>query len=87
MKQVFALTLALGLAASLYAAEPPQATSTAKKSTKKAAPSVSTQLTELKQAMEAQQQQIQQLSQQVQSRDQHIQQLEQKLDQSQAAAA
>jgi len=89
MKQVFALTLALGLAASLYAAEPPQATSTTKSSgkTTKKAPSVSTQLGELKQALEAQQQQIQRLSDQVQSRDQHIQQLEQKLDQSQAAAA
>lgn len=89
MKRVLTLALALALAGSLYAAEPPQDTSTpATKSTrKKAAPSVSTQLGELKQAMEAQQQQIQQLGQQLQSRDQRIQQLEQRLDQSQAAAA
>jgi hypothetical protein len=94
MKRVFALALALALAGSLYAAEPPQDASTpAAKGTrkqtppKKSGPTISTQLSELKQAMEAQQQQIQQLSQQVQSRDQHIQQLEQRLDQSQAAAA
>jgi len=92
MKRVLALALFMALVGSLCAAAGQQAaTSSTAKGTKKkaprvAAPSVSSQLTELRQAIDAQQLQIQNMSQQLQSRDQRIQQLEQRLDQSQAAA-
>ena len=90
MKQALALALSMALAGSMFAAEPPQDTSTpAAKSTRKAAtkaPSVASQLNELKEAIEAQQKQIQDLGQQIQSRDAQIQQLQQRLDASQAAA-
>jgi cell division septum initiation protein DivIVA len=91
MKQALALALSMALAGSMFAAEPPQDTSTpAAKSTRKAAakaPSVASQLNELKEAIEAQQKQIQDLSQQIQSRDAQIQQLQQRLDASQAATS
>jgi len=89
MKHALALALAMALAGSLYAGQPPQDTQApATKGTKKMKPpSVASQLSELKEAIEAQQKQIQDLGQQIQSRDQQIQQLQQRLDQNQAAAA
>lgn len=90
MKQALALALSMALAGSMFAAEPPQDTSTpAAKPTRKAAtkaPSVASQLNELKEAIEAQQKQIQDLGQQIQNRDAQIQQLQQRLDANQAAA-
>jgi hypothetical protein len=89
MKQALALALSMALAGSMFAAEPPQDSSTpAAKSTRKAAtkaPSVANQLNELKEAIEAQQKQIQDLGQQIQNRDAQIQQLQQRLDASQTA--
>jgi len=92
MKRVLALALLMALMGSLCVAAAQQASSSGaaqgikKKTPKAAAPTISSQLTELKLAIEAQQQQIQSMGQQIQSRDQRIQQLEQRLDQSQAAA-
>jgi hypothetical protein len=92
MKYVLALALSCAMIASALAAPAPQdaATGTEKKTTHKAAPSVTKQLNELKtemrQAIDAQQQQIQLLRQELQTRDQAVQQLQQRLDQSQATA-
>ena len=92
MKHAIALALASALVVGAFAAAAPQDT-TAGSSTKKkavaktAAPSVSTQLSEMKRAIDAQQQQILQLMNQLQSRDAVIQQLQQQVGQVQNAAS
>ena len=93
MKRIMAVVLSIAFAGSVIAAQAQDTatattTKSAKKKTaaKKAAPTVSEQLSEMKQAIDAQQQQIKQLSDMVQTREQKIQQLEQRLDQSQAVA-
>jgi hypothetical protein len=94
MKQGMALALAFAMVFGAVAPAAAQDTSTASSSstkkraaTRKAAPSVSTQLSEMKQAIDAQQQQILQLMNQLKSRDSAIQQLQQQVGQAQSAAS
>ena len=93
MKQGMALALALALVFGAFASAAAQDTSTGsstttkrRAATRKSAPSVSTQLSEMKQAIDAQQQQILQLMNQLKSRDAAIQQLQQQVGQAQSAA-
>ncbi len=93
MKHAMALAVSFALLFGAVAAPVAQNTAAGSTSTKKkavaktAAPSVSTQLSEMKLAIDAQQRQIQQLTQQVQSRDAVIQQLQQQVGQVQTAAS
>ena len=93
MKQGMALALAFAMVFGAFAAAAAQDTSTGsstttkkRAATRRSAPSVSTQLSEMKQAIDAQQQQILQLMNQLKSRDAAIQQLQQQVGQAQSAA-
>ena len=86
MRQVTSAVLTVFFAVNLAMAQDAGMGTGAKRS-KRSAPSVSAQLSQMQKSIEAQQQQIQQLMQQLQSRDQEVQRLQEQVNQVQNTAS